>query len=167
MISHLLNLGIKAGIFLFGSLFFIIAVLIFLPIIFLLLPFMYYSNIKENKAYQNFLQLNDGKKFFCYTSKKKSRTIIETIILPQLDPDISIILLDGKKPVSDLPLTHISRMLYNINNLGFPNLMKITNGRVLDISLKKELYKELILDSSLPKFQELLKAKIKELDEMS
>jgi hypothetical protein len=138
--------------------------LIFVPIIIILLPFILIANTIEKKEYQNFLVQNEGKKFFCYTSKKKSRTIIETIILPQLDPDIHIILLDGKKPVSAFPQIHISSILYSIKHLGFPNIMKIENGKVLDISLKKEFYKELIINPALPKFIELVKSKIEELD---
>ncbi len=138
--------------------------LIFVPIIIILLPFIHIANIKEKQEYQNFLVQNEGKKSFCYTSKKKSRTIIESIILPQLDPDIHIILLDGKKPVSAYPQSHISCVLYSIKHLGFPNIMKIENGKVLDISLKKEFYKELIINPALPKFIELVKSKIEELD---
>ncbi|MBO9702643.1 MAG: hypothetical protein J7604_20695 [Sporocytophaga sp.] len=133
------------GLLILGS----IAILILLiPLLLLFSPFIIFSNARNEEEYKEFLTQNEGKKFFCYTSKKKSRTIIETIILPQLDPDIHIILLDGKIPVSEFPQRHISPILYSITHLGFPNIMKIQNGRVLDISLKKEFYKELILDPS-------------------
>jgi hypothetical protein len=114
--------------------------------------------------FANFLSLNDGKKFFCYTSRNNSKEIIESQILSQLDKDISIIFLDGKKPISEYPVQSISWILYRIKNIGFPNIMKIENGKVIDISLKREFY-HAINTNTIPDFIKLLHLKFDELDQ--
>lgn len=128
---------------LFGVFFGIVLFLIISPFLLIWLPYLKYNNRKIEKAYNDFLDANEGKKFFCYTSKRKSKKIVEELILPELKDDVNIILLDGKKPISDFPVQFISRMLYRIDNVGFPNIMEIINGNVTDISLKKEFYNEL------------------------
>ena len=47
-------------------------------------------------------------------------------------------------------------MLYRIDNIGFPNIMKIVDGKVIDISLKREFYKELNKDAEVSRITNLI-----------
>jgi hypothetical protein len=67
-----------------------------------------------------------------------------------------VIFLNGKIPKSNFPEKFISRMLYRIDNIGFPNIMKIVDGKVIDISLKKEFYKELNKDPEVSRISNLI-----------
>ena len=90
--------------------------------------------------YQTFLNENEGQEFFCYTSRKNSKNWIEQELLPKLKDDIEIIFLDGRTPISKSPQKFISHSLYRIESIGFPNVMKVVNGKMLDSSLHNELY---------------------------
>lgn len=129
---------------LFGSVIGIIIFVIFLPVILVLsiiaFPIIWLISFKFNKGYKRFLETHEGQKFFCYTSRKTSKGYVEKEILPLLSRDIEIIYLDGREPISKFPREYISAALYRIKNYGFPNIMEIVNGRMLDLSLKKELY---------------------------
>lgn len=129
-----LTFGITLGIVIF---------ILLSPLLLVILPLFIFENRKTEKKYQEFLNNNNGRKFFCYTSRKYVCNFIENRILPSMNNDINIIFLNGKIPISDFPEKIISRMLYRINNIGFPNIMKIVDGKVIDISLKKEFYQEL------------------------
>jgi len=52
--------------------------------------------------YSEFLLKNEGIEIFCYTSREKFQSIIESKIIPNLDESISIIKLEGKEPNTDL-----------------------------------------------------------------
>ncbi|MHC1704978.1 MAG: hypothetical protein AB9846_13800 [Tenuifilaceae bacterium] len=141
----------------FGITISIVLLVILSPIILLSIPFSFFRNKELDKEYQIFLNKNNGKKFFCYTSRKNSKEIIETHIIPNLSEDINIILLDGKKPKSDFPEKYVSRMLYRLENIGFPNIMQILDGKVIDISLKKDFYNELNTEKKTSNFTEVVK----------
>lgn len=90
--------------------------------------------------YRNFLSLMEGKQLFCYTSRSNCKDWVESELLPVLDKNIEVILLNGKTPISNFPSQYISHALHNIKNIGFPNVMKIVNGEVRDASLHNEFY---------------------------
>ena len=48
--------------------------------------------------------------------------------------------LEGKDPITDINREFISYALNRLINIGFPNVMKISNGVVEDISLHNEIY---------------------------
>jgi hypothetical protein len=95
---------------------------------------------KFNVKYSEFLTENEGLEIFCYTNREKFEDTIEEKILPNLDESISIIKLVGKEPNTNLDKKFISHALNRLNNIGFPNVMKIVNGQFLDISLHNEIY---------------------------
>ncbi|MET4084249.1 hypothetical protein ABIB40_004225 [Pedobacter sp. UYP30] len=131
----------------FGVTFGILIFIVLIPISLIVLPFLTFENQKLDKEYQEFLNNNNGRKFFCYTSRKHVFDFVENSLLPSIANDINVIFLHGKIPKSNFPERFISRMLYRINNIGFPNIMKIVDGKVIDISLKKEFYEELNKDA--------------------
>jgi len=118
--------------------------IILFSIIILFLGASAYSNSQAQKRfdieYSEFLSNNEGIELFCYTNREKFLYIIENDILPYLDESINIIKLVGKEPVTSLDVKFISQALYKIENIGFPNVMKVVNGELLDISLHCEIY---------------------------
>ena len=127
----------------FGLFFGFILLLIAIPFIIIFYPFVLWSDRKYKKEYNLFLNQNNGVKFFCYTSRQNSRIKIEKELIPNLSKDIHIIFLHGKVPQSEFPEKHISFMLRQIKNKGFPNMILVKNSQVIDFSLKKEVYNQL------------------------
>jgi hypothetical protein len=129
----------------------IIGVTIVIVVLILALPFLLAGTLvtasfqdkkrKEFlKRYELFLKENEGKEFFCYTNRKNSREVIEMEVLPKLDISIQVIRIDGKQPITSLDESYISHALYNIKNIGFPNVMKVVKGQLVDYSLHNEMY---------------------------
>jgi len=95
------------------------------------------------QEYATFLEENDGKEFFCYKSSHRDQQKMEWVeqqVLPLIESDVEIVCLDGRTPKCNLPMRFVSQALYNIQNVGFPNVMKIVDGKMLDISLHDALY---------------------------
>jgi hypothetical protein len=126
----------------------VILLLVGLGIFILFSPLIILWNINNNfderafnKKYIAFLQEIDGMKFFCYNNNTKSQNYIEGNILPILQRDVQVIFLDGKIPKSDYETKFISRMLYSIRNKkGFPYLLKVSNGQLIDESVNNDFY---------------------------
>ncbi len=127
--------------------------------------FPFKDKIPHDYQYDNFLKINNGAKFFCYTSRNKTKSIIRNEILPNLPEDINIIYLEGKYPISNYNETYISRILFALHYKGFPNIIKIHNCRVVDISLKKEFNTLLKDKNNFAFFIKLINNKFKEIDE--
>ena len=109
----------------------------------LILALMFISRIQTRqfrRRYATFLVQNEGAEFFCYTNRANSQLFVKEHILPALDPQVHIIHLQGNKPISSFDEVYISHMLHSIEQVGFPSVMKIVNGRVFDRSLHHELY---------------------------
>ncbi|WP_342328729.1 hypothetical protein [Pedobacter sp. FW305-3-2-15-E-R2A2] len=101
----------------------------------------YQDNRLFEKEYQEFLQSVEGKSFFCYNNNTRSQLFIEAIVLPVLIPEVNVIFLNGRTPEADFSRRFISHMLYGINDqTGFPYLLKVVNGEVLDQSVNNELF---------------------------
>ena len=111
-----------------------------LPLILLLMVVSRIQARQFERRYAAFLAQNEGAEFFCYTNRMNSWPFVEAHILPVLDSRIHIVQLEGRMPVSTFNEAYISHMLHNIQQVGFPNVMKIVNSRVVDRSLHDELY---------------------------
>lgn len=113
---------------------------------FILLVFVFVSifgagyDKKFLAEYKEFLNQNEGMKIFCYTNRKNSVHAIESNVLPSLDDSINIVKLVGKKPHTDLDERFVGYALYNLQNIGFPNVLQIRNGQMHDVSLHKKMY---------------------------
>jgi len=90
--------------------------------------------------YLEFLKAHDGEVFFCYTNRKNSVDIVEKYILPELDKSINVIKLNNKIPHTKLNERYISYALSHLKNVGFPNVMKISNEEMLDHSMHNQVY---------------------------
>jgi hypothetical protein len=97
-------------------------------------------NKKLDAEYHSFLLENEGLELFCYTNRELFCDVIEQEIVPTLEDSVRIVKLKGKEPHSEFEVKFISRALNELKNVGFPNVMKIVNGKFVDISMHKQIY---------------------------
>jgi hypothetical protein len=136
----------------------ILLVIIGIPLLILAIPFMliimplgYFQRKKFEKKYASFLAENNGKNFFCYNNRKNSKKYIEEDIVPNLNDGIEIVYLNGKKIESEYNSEFISEALYGLKHYNkFPHLMKIRNGKLIDISINNPFYGVLNMNKSKP-----------------
>lgn len=114
------------------------------PLIVLSLISDHRENKRNEKLYHNYLLEIDGHKLFCYNNRKDCLEFIQQQIIPHLPADVKLIFLDGKIPISDYSHQFASTILYKIQNqVGFPYLLKVRDGIVLEKSINNELYNSL------------------------
>jgi len=94
----------------------------------------------NDKNYDSWLTSLEGHEFFCYTNRKESVDAIEKHITPTVSSSIHVIKLIGKEPITELDKDFVSHALCNLNNVGFPNLMKVVDGKLHDITIRKPIY---------------------------
>ncbi len=112
-----------------------------IPFIIILFPVKCFWWKKFEKKYANFLNVNHGKNFFCYNNRSNSKTYIEENIIPELSHRIEIVYLNGKEIKSDYNIEFISESLYKLKTYNrFPHLMKIRNGKLIDMSINNSFY---------------------------
>lgn len=129
---------------------------LFLPIMIVLFPIHYFQRKLFEKKYSDFLTEISGKNFFCYNNRKNSRKYIEDEIIPNLKDGIEIVYLNGKKVESEYNVEFISKALYKLKSYrGFPHLMKIRNGKLIDKSINNPFYN--VLNLNKPKNELLTK----------
>lgn len=115
--------------------------ILFLPFIILFLIFDFFQRKRFKKKYINYLSSIEGKKFFCYNARKNGHHYVEKNIIPKLADDIEYIFMEGKNVKSAYAREYISHMLFAISDRkGFPYLIKINNGKALDMSLNRQFY---------------------------
>ncbi len=119
-----------------------VLVIIALPLLFpLLIGGFIASRINSRKfkqQYSEFLYACDNVLFFCYTNRNQTQEYIEEKILPLLPSSLNIIYWEGHEVHSDYDPRFVTHMLYHTQNSGFPNLMRVTDGQVVDASLLKD-----------------------------
>jgi hypothetical protein len=130
--------------------------ILFLPIMIVLFPIHYFQRKRFEKKYSDFLTEISGKNFFCYNNRKNSKKYIEDEIIPNLTDGIEIVYLNGKKVESEYNAEFISEALYKLKSYsGFPHLMKIRNGKLIDKSINNPFYN--VLNLNKPKNELLTK----------
>lgn len=136
--------------------------LLLLPII---LPLIVFSEVSFNLEFRKFLKTHQGAKFFCYTSKRKSKTFIEEYVVPALDPGVHIIYLEGRSSVSNLDKRLVSQIIRHMGRSNLPGFAKFADGRMVIVSLHNELYQTLNrARNPATTFPDILQSKIRELD---
>ncbi|MGN7784601.1 hypothetical protein ACTJIJ_08745 [Niabella sp. 22666] len=141
------NIGVLL-LMIIGIVVFIVAV----PILLLWSLFTWPKRLEFDKKYNEFLQQNDGKNFFCYNDRKNAKEYIDHEIIPQLK-DVEIVYLNGKVvETPNFSKDFISRALYNLKNYSkFPHLMKIRQGELIDKSINNLFFS--VKNQSKPKSQ--------------
>ncbi|MFH7019020.1 hypothetical protein [Flavobacterium sp. FlaQc-47] len=114
---------------------------LFIPLVILFLIFEFFQKKRFKKRYHHYLLSLEGKKFFCYNTRKNSHHYIEKNIIGNLAQDIEYVFLEGKNLKSEYTRKYISHMLNNISDRkGFPYIIKISNGKASDKSINSEFY---------------------------
>lgn len=112
-----------------------------IPLILIFLIFEFFQKKRFKKRYHNYLLSIEGKKFFCYNTRKNNHHYMEKNIIPNLAGDIEYIFLEGKNLKSEYIQEYISHMLTAVSDRkGFPYLIKISNGKAIDKSMNNEFY---------------------------
>ena len=129
--------------------FFVPFLVLFVLLILLTVPFFliysHFSDKQFQKRYNLFLERMNGAHFFCYNSRKSSVEFARATIVPELDPSVKVVFVDGRSVLSGEDSEYISRMLYNIKERkGFPYLLKIENGQVVELSVNNQFYSILV-----------------------
>ena len=121
---------------------FVIEVFIILLPIFI--PMIIYGSIQGysfRKKFRAYLQSIEGQKMFVYNSRTNSHSYIKQTILPKLPKDVELVYLNGRIPESKFERKYISHALYSIKDRkGFPYLLKIENGKIVDKSINNAFY---------------------------
>ena len=132
----------------FKNILLILLVLVGFPLLILSIPFLifififkYFQKKKFEKKYLKFLKENEGKNFFCYNNRKKSKEYLEENILTNLNKEVVIVYLNGRDIESEYNKEFISEALYGLKHYTkFPHLMKIRNGQLIDKSINNPFF---------------------------
>lgn len=121
----------------------------FLILIILCIPFIliysHFSNKHFEREYKLYLERMNGACFFCYNSRKSSVEFARDVIAPALEPTIQVVFVDGKDVRFGDDSQFISKMLYSIQERkGFPYLLKIKDGQIIDTSVNNQFYSIMI-----------------------
>ncbi len=123
----------------------LLVAVVLLPLVPFLLLYAYFSDKRFQKHYQQFLARMNGACFFCYNSRKSSVEFARDVVVPELAASVHVVFVDGNKVVAGVDSDYISKMLYSIKERkGFPYLLKIEAGRVLDLSVNNQFYSIMI-----------------------
>ena len=126
----------------------ILLVIVGFPLLILSIPFLifififkYFQKKKFEKKYLKFLKENEGKNFFCYNNRKKSKEYLEENIITNLNKEVAIVYLNGRNIESEYNKEFISEALYGLKHYTkFPHLMKIRNGQLIDKSINNPFF---------------------------
>jgi uncharacterized membrane protein YbaN (DUF454 family) len=142
-----------------GVAFIIGFILLIIPCIPFILIQDYFSNKAFEKEYKLYLERMNGACFFCYNSRKSSVEFARNIIAPALEPDIHVVFVDGRDVESSDDSKYISKMLYSIQERkGFPYLLKIKDGQVINMSVNNQFYSIMIGSKSITPLLERINA---------
>lgn len=125
---------------------FVVVLLIggFILLLPIFIPMIIYGSIQGysfRKKYHEYLQSIEGQKIFVYNSRTNSHSYIKQTILPQLPKEVKLVYLNGRIPESNFDRKYISHALYSIKDKkGFPYLIKIKNGKIIDKSINNAFY---------------------------
>jgi hypothetical protein len=119
----------------------IIAVLVFLPCLPFILIWSHFSDKKFQKAYNLYLQQMNGACFFFYNNRKSSVAFAREVVAPELAPSVRSVFVEGLRITVKDEQGFMSRMLAGVKDRrGFPYLIKVVDGQVLDCSVNHQFY---------------------------
>lgn len=119
----------------------VIFMLVCMPLFLVAKAFGWFFNKIRERQFNKYLNQLEGKNFFCYNNKSQSLEFIIDHLIPNLPASVEVIFLDGKTPKSDYERKFISRALCQFKKYqGFPHLLKIRNGNIIDESINNELF---------------------------
>ncbi|WP_157530685.1 hypothetical protein [Hymenobacter norwichensis] len=119
----------------------LVAAIICLPLLPFILIWSHFSNKRFQKEYNLYLQQMNGVCFFFYNNRKSSVAFAREMLAPKLAPAVRRTLVEGKRIVTGDDLSFLSTMLTGVKDRkGFPYLIKVVDGQVLDCSINQQFY---------------------------
>lgn len=119
-----------------------ICLVFILPVWLLRLPFNLYKERRLNAAFQEYLRVQEGRRYFVYNSKRKIQEFIEIAIIPFLDKDIKIVYRDGRLAFTDEEANFIGRLIHwQKLTGGYPYVIEINEGKPRVFSYNSAVYK--------------------------
>ena len=120
---------------------FLLFAIVVIPFIPFMLLYSYFNDKQFEKEYTAFLARMNGACFFSYNSRKSSVEFARDVIVPELAPSVHIVFVNGKSVEFGDDSKHVSTMLSRIKERnGFPYLLKIEEGKVIDLSVNNQFY---------------------------
>ena len=120
-----------------------------------LFVFIFYIGIADDTRCKRFFKKYDGLELFCYTSRKRTRKFIEERILPNLPQDMITLFkdrFDFNAPFKfRLIVSHIRG---GIPGKKYPYLLKVSEGRIISISLSDAVHMNYRLEDGEARFFE-------------
>ena len=130
--------------------FIVLAILAIVPLILIFLvqiPWLIHAVVKDSfdyNKYEDYLKTIEGTKFFCYNSKTNRHRYVKKHILHLLPSDVKIIYINGRRPITEYDSKYIKKALESIKDKkGYPYLLKIRNGKLLNKSMNEVFYNTL------------------------
>jgi hypothetical protein len=120
----------------------IILAIPFLPFVFI---YAHFSDKKFKKDYAEYLKKKDGACFFYYNNRKSSINYIREFLLPELPEYVQVVFVERREVDSGPDGKYLAKMLGDVKERrGFPYLLKIMNGQVLECSVNNQFYSIMI-----------------------
>jgi hypothetical protein len=116
-------------------------IILFILFLLLLIVFIGYISLSAQRdayrrQYHQVLTQFEGAKILVYNNKQAILEYVENEVLPKLSTDIQAVFLNGRTPVSDLPLEAISSIIHAIPvRGGFPYLVRIQKQSLCAMSI--------------------------------
>lgn len=115
--------------------------ILMLPFVIMLWPVNFIYTKITDKQLENYLLTLGNKNFFCYNNRVGARDFIDKNIYPRLHKGIEFIYIDGRRPESKYEEDKISQIFGKFKNFNrFPHLVKIRNGKIIDLSINNEFF---------------------------
>jgi|GEM_PF-1110927 len=112
-----------------------------IPLIPVLIAYNHFNEKKFKQEYDKYLRRMNGACFFCYNSRKSSVAFARDAVVPALGPTMQVVFVGGSKIDLGPDSRFVSRMLSSVRERkGFPYLLKIMDGQVLDCSVNNQFY---------------------------
>lgn len=108
-------------------------------------PFIWLANrwhqAKSDENYRQWLASIEGSCFFFYNSRRNSVTFARGTLVPALDSAVRVVFVDGKTIKAGPDSRYLSRLLLSARQYqGFPHLIKVVDGQVLEQSINNQFY---------------------------
>jgi hypothetical protein len=120
---------------------FLVAAILMIPALPFILIYAHLSDKRFQKNYTDYLNRMNGACFFYYNNKKSSIEYIREFLLPELPPFVKVVFVETREVDSGPDGKYVAKMLGDVRERrGFPYLLKIVDGQVLECSVNNQFY---------------------------
>ncbi|WP_019949557.1 hypothetical protein [Hymenobacter aerophilus] len=124
---------------------FFVALILAIPALPFILIYAHLSDKKCQKSYKEYLARMNGTCFFYYNNRKSSFAYIREFLLPALSPSVQVVFVERREVDAGPDGKYLARMLGEVKERkGFPYLLKIMDGQVVECSVNNQFYSIMI-----------------------